>query len=43
MASKSKKELAYTMLDLSGGTPECAALDRLRGHDNIIRVRVLKT
>ncbi|MDR0325002.1 MAG: 3-phosphoglycerate dehydrogenase [Oscillospiraceae bacterium] len=42
MASKSKKELAYTLLDITGGTPGGAALDRLRGHEHIIRVRVLK-
>ena len=42
MASKSSKDLAYTLLDLSGGTPSGAVLDRLRGHGHIIRARVLK-
>ena len=42
MVSKSRKELAYTILDLSGGTPGGAVLDRLRKHEHITRVRVLK-
>jgi D-3-phosphoglycerate dehydrogenase len=41
MASKSKKDMAYTILDLTGGTPDDATVARLRGHENIIRVRVL--
>jgi D-3-phosphoglycerate dehydrogenase len=42
MVSKSKKELAYTILDLSGGTPGTATLERLKKHKDINRVRVLK-
>jgi D-3-phosphoglycerate dehydrogenase len=42
MMSKSKGELAYTILDLSGGTPGRAETDRLRTHKHINRVRVLK-
>lgn len=41
MVSKSKKEVAYTMLDLSGGCPDDSVLNRLRDHENITRVRVL--
>jgi D-3-phosphoglycerate dehydrogenase len=41
MVSKSKNELAYTILDLSGA-PGTAALERIKGHKDINRVRVLK-
>jgi D-3-phosphoglycerate dehydrogenase len=42
MISKSKGELAYTILDLSGGTPGGSVIDRLKMHEHITRVRVLK-
>jgi D-3-phosphoglycerate dehydrogenase len=42
MVSKSKKDMAYTILDLTGGTPCGGTLDRLRGHEHILRARVLK-
>ncbi|MCL2003920.1 MAG: 3-phosphoglycerate dehydrogenase family protein [Oscillospiraceae bacterium] len=42
MMSKSKGELAYTILDLSGGTPGGAVVERLKTHKHITRVRVLK-
>jgi D-3-phosphoglycerate dehydrogenase len=42
MVSKSKNELAYTILELSGGTPGAAVVERLKGHKDINRVRVLK-
>jgi D-3-phosphoglycerate dehydrogenase len=42
MVSKSKKELAYTILDLSGGTPGTSTLERLKNNKDITRVRVLK-
>jgi D-3-phosphoglycerate dehydrogenase len=41
MASKSKGEMAYTVIDISGGTPDGASLGRLRGFEPIIRLRVL--
>jgi D-3-phosphoglycerate dehydrogenase len=41
MLSKSKKSLAYTILDLSGGHLSGDAVNRLQSHEDIIRVRVL--
>jgi D-3-phosphoglycerate dehydrogenase len=42
MASKSKGEQAYTILDLTGGTPGSAVADRLKAQKDIIRVRMLE-
>jgi D-3-phosphoglycerate dehydrogenase len=42
MVSKSRGELAYTILDLSGGAPGGSVVDRLKAHEHINRVRVLK-
>ncbi|MDR0293478.1 MAG: 3-phosphoglycerate dehydrogenase [Oscillospiraceae bacterium] len=42
MVSKSKKETAYAMLDITGGVPDAAILARLRGNGHIVRIRVLE-
>lgn len=42
MLSKSRADLAYTILDLTGGTPGAAVIEDLKNHKDIIRVRVLK-
>ena len=41
MLSKSRKEIAYTLLDLSG-LPKEPMVRKLKDHDGILRVRVLK-
>ena len=41
MQSKSKKDYAYTILDVTGSVPE-AAVQKLNDLDGIIRVRVIK-
>ena len=41
MLSKSKKEFAYTMLELTD-LPGTAAIDRLRAQEGILRVRLIK-
>jgi D-3-phosphoglycerate dehydrogenase len=42
MVSKSRGDLAYTILDISGGTPGSTVVERLKDHKDIIRARALK-
>ncbi|HQE70030.1 MAG TPA: phosphoglycerate dehydrogenase, partial [Atopobiaceae bacterium] len=42
MANKASGEVAYTLLELSGGTVEQALIDRLNAIDGIIRTRIIE-
>ena len=42
MQSKSKKEYAYTILDITGGDISDAAVSALNAIDGVIRTRVIR-